>query len=232
MVGIDGVTVVGRVYRDEIPDVAIAERARWEVGDDVIGISDDIKLFPTHGNGIGHAAVEDTRASESKAVDGFLQVGAVEIEKFMAKHRKRRTVAVADDDNTGECGVGNEGFYVGLDAFPAFEKACVTFPFGIHFAVWDGMEGEIVDPIARTVARLKIEIECISTARKIPTHLFVGISVVATQTVAKQVIEHAFFHCKHAQIQFILQAFTDKRFLNPQKIVQGNSAYARRSIAR
>ena len=83
--GID--SVIGAVVTDgdEVADVAIAERAGREVGDDVIEVSDDKKTFPPLGDCEGDTAVDHARAAEAKADEVFAQIGAMEIDKLMAE---------------------------------------------------------------------------------------------------------------------------------------------------
>ena len=90
---------------------------------------------------------------------------------------------------------------VGKDVFPTFQKACVTLPWGVHIGVGCGVKIEIVQPIERAVARLKVDAEHPAPMLGIPADVDLGILIASIAAGANVVGGAAFFIYKYRKIK-------------------------------
>ena len=120
--------------------------------DEIVEVAKDEKTLPTTHQGWGAESPEYTGAAKAVAKDRIPQVGAVEPDVFVAKHRKSRTVGVADRNDLFDPFVEEIAAKIAFQGFPNAQKSAVRKPSRLpHASVGASGKVEVVFPIGRTV---------------------------------------------------------------------------------
>ena len=187
---------------NETSDVAIAERTGRQMRDEIVTVANDVKMTPPRCHLGRRTSVEHARTSESNANDPLPKRGTVKNGVFVTKERKGCTVAVSDGEDRSDRFVLDGGGEDGANAFPAFQKARVALPWGLHIGVGGGVQGQVVHPIPRSVARLEEDAKLLASSLGIPAHAKLVFAVSSADALQKQGSQFSLLHVRLLQIAF------------------------------